>query len=141
MKSLELKKINQKLPDFKGSNWLIRIPLAIVFIQQGFSKIPLDVTEADVYNLPLHVWLIVILSELIAGFGLLFGGVLKSFNLFTWIGDFLTRFSGTIIVGVICGVIIVSNPSNLFEVLLYDHLHVMLCCGGLFFALRGNRAK
>ena len=62
MKNLELKKINQKLPDFKGSNWLIRIPLAIVFIQQGFSKIPLDVTEAGVYNLPLHVWLIVIIS-------------------------------------------------------------------------------
>ena len=124
MINLELKEINQKLPDFKGSSWLIRIPLSIVFIQQGLSKIPLDMTEADVYNLPLHVWLIVILSELTAGFGLLFGGALKSFNLLTWFGDFLTRFSGTIMVGVICGVIIVSKPTNLFEVLLYDHLHV-----------------
>ncbi len=141
MINLELKEINQKLPDFKGSSWLIRIPLSIVFIQQGLSKIPLDMTEADVYDLSLHVWLIVILSELTAGFGLLFGGALKSFNLLTWFGDFLTRFSGTIMVGVICGVIIVSKPTNLFEVLLYDHLHVMLCCGGLFFALRGNRAK
>ena len=30
---------------------------------------------------------------------------------------------------------------NFLEVILYDHIHLMLCCGGLFFALRGNRAK
>ena len=35
-----VKFISEKFPEFNGANWLIRIPLAIVFIQQGFDKIP-----------------------------------------------------------------------------------------------------
>ena len=141
MINAELRKINQMLPEFKGSNWLIRIPLAIVFIQQGFSKMPFDPSTAEAYGLSLIVWSMVIISELLAGFGLLFGGILRSLGIFSLIGDFLTRFSGTIMVCVITGVIILSDPDSFIEVLLYDHIHVMLYCGGLFFALRGNRAK
>ena len=141
MTNFEIKTKIQKIPEFKGSNWLIRIPLAIVFIQQGMSKIPFDVSSANAYGLTPFIWLLVIISELIAGFGLLFGGILRSLDFFTWFGDLLTRFSGTIIVAIIGGVIIISNPDNFLEILLYDHIHVMLCCGGLFFALRGNRAK
>ena len=136
-----LKKINQKLPDFKGSNWLIRIPLAIVFIQQGLSKLPFDPSTPEAYGLSLSVWFMVIISELLAGFGLLFGGILRSLEILNLIGDFLTRFSGTIMVCVITGVIVLSDPDSFIEILLYDHIHVMLYCGGLFFTLRGNRAK
>ena len=141
MINAELRKINQMLPEFKGSNWLIRIPLAIVFIQQGFSKMPFDPSTAEAYGLSLIVWSMVIISELLAGFGLLFGGIFRSLGILSLIGDLLTRFSGTIIVCIISGVIIVSDPDSFVEVLLYDHIHVMLYCGGLFFALRGNRAK
>ena len=42
---------------------------------------------------------------------------------------------------IITGVIILRNPESFIEILLYDHIHVMLYCGGLFFAVRGNRAK
>ncbi len=141
MINLELKKIDERLPDFKGSNWLIRIPLAIVFIQQGTSKIPFDPSTAEAYGLPLFIWFFVIVCELLAGFGLLFGGILRTLGFFSLTGDLLTRFSGTIMVLIITGVIILSNPDNFLEVILYDHIHLMLCCGGLFFALRGNRAK
>ncbi len=141
MINAELRKINQMLPEFKGSNWLIRIPLAIVFIQQGFSKMPFDPSTAEAYGLSLIVWSMVIISELLAGFGLLFGGIFRSLGILSLIGDLLTRFSGSIIVCIISGVIIVSDPDSFVEVLLYDHIHVMLYCGGLFFALRGNRAK
>ena len=82
-----------------------------------------------------------IISELFAGFALLFGGVLNSLNILTWIGDLLTRFAGTIIVGVILGVIVVTNPDSFYDFVFYDHIHVMLLCGGMFFALRGNRVK
>tara|TARA_B100000029_G_C17375867_1_gene887885 strand:+ start:69 stop:494 length:426 start_codon:yes stop_codon:yes gene_type:complete len=136
-----LKKINKKLPEFEGANWLIRIPLAIVFIQQGFSKLPFDPTTAEAYGLPLLIWLFVIISELLAGFGLLFGGILRSVDLLKWFGDFLTRFCGTIMVVIISGVIIINKPESFIEVLLYDNLHIILYCGGLFFALRGNRVK
>ena len=137
----ELKKLNQKFPEFKGANWLIRIPLAIIFIQQGLDKLPFDPSTAEAYELPLIVWFMVISSELLAGFGLLLGGILQSLKILNLVGDFLTRFSGTIMVCIITGVIIVSDPESFIEILLYDHIHVMLYCGGLFFALRGNRAK
>ena len=137
----KLKKLNQKFPEFKGANWLIRIPLAIIFIQQGLDKLPFDPSTAETYELPLIVWFMVISSELLAGFGLLLGGILQSLKILNLIGDFLTRFSGTIMVCIITGVIILSDPESFIEILLYDHIHVMLYCGGLFFALRGNRAK
>ena len=135
-----LQKILRKLPDFKGSNWLIRIPLSIIFLQQGFSKIPIDSSMAETYSLPLFLWYLVILGELTAGIGIIFGGILKSLGLVPFFGDFLTRFSGIIIVSIICGVIIISNPASMIEILFYDHIHVMLSSGGLYFALRGNRA-
>ena len=136
-----LKKVNNKFPEFEGSNWLIRIPLSIVFIQQGLSKLPFDHSTAEAYGLPIIVWIAVICSELMAGFGLLFGGILRSIEILKWFGDLLTRFSGTIIVSIITGVIILSKPENLLEIFLYDHFHFILCCGGLFLALRGNRVK
>ena len=135
-----LQKILRKLPDFRGSNWLIRFPLSIIFLQQGFSKIPIDSSMAETYSLPLFLWYLVILSELTAGIGIIFGGILKSLGLVPFFGDFLTRFSGIIIVSIICGVIIISNPDSMIEILFYDHIHVMLFSGGLYFALRGNRA-
>ena len=36
-----------RLPDFCMSHWLLRIPLVIVFIQQGLMKIPVDIEEAS----------------------------------------------------------------------------------------------
>ena len=46
--------ISKTLPEFQGSNWLLRIPFAIVFIQQGFDKLPLNVEEAEGFNLPMY---------------------------------------------------------------------------------------
>ena len=53
------------------SHWLLRVPLAIVFIQQGFSKFPLSLEDAEIYELPYLVWWFVAYGELGAGFGLI----------------------------------------------------------------------
>ena len=107
MIKFEMNKISERLPDFNGSNWLIRVPLSIIFIQQGLDKLPLDPSSAETYGLPLFLWLMVIVSELLAGFGILFGGILRLFNLKIWFADLLTRVSGAIIVCIISGVIII----------------------------------
>ena len=129
----------KKIPEFKGANWLIRIPLAIVFILQGLQKFPVTIEDADAFGLPMSVWFFVAWGELFAGIGLLLGGL--TIALKDGVGDVITRFSGIVICGIMTGVILVGEPANIVDVLLYDNLHVMLYCGGLFFALRGNRVK
>ena len=132
-----LEKVSKTLPEFQGSNWLLRIPFAIIFIQQGLSKLPIALEDAQVFELPMLVWVFVVLGELGAGIGLIVGGLIQ--RLWTTIADMVTRFSGFVIGCIATGVIWVGQPDNLIDVLLYDNLHVFPWAGGLFFALKGNR--
>ena len=136
---MNISKYIYKIPEFKGSNLLIRIPLAIVFILQGLSKLPLKIQDAEGYGLPMTVWFFVVWGELFAGIGLIIGAVLIFPKLLPTLGDLLTRFCGVTICGIMTGVILIGEPESFVDVLLYDNFHVMLYCGGLFFALRGNR--
>ena len=117
-------------------DWLLRIPLAIVFLQQGISKLPISAEEASGYELPLLVWTFVILGEIGAGIGLIAGGIIQ--RLWHWVADMITRFSGFVIGCIMTGVIWIGQPESLIDVLLYDNLHVFLWVGGLYFAMKGN---
>jgi putative oxidoreductase len=129
-----------KIPEFCMSHWLLRIPLAIVFLQQGLAKWPIDVETAASWELPLIVWAFVVLGEIGAGVGLLVGGLMQNLkNLLKELGDLITRFSGITICSIMTGVIWLSQPASFMDVILYDNFHVMLWVGGMFFALRGNR--
>ena len=142
-----LDRITSRIPEFCLSHWLLRIPLAIIFLQQGLSKLPVSIEDAESFGLPYLVWWVVSYGELGAGAGLLVGGILTK-PLFPVldkcyipeVGDILTRFSGITICCIMTGVIWIAQPESLMEVILYDNLHVLLWVGGLFFALRGNRA-
>ena len=132
------KSIVSRIPEFCYSHWLLRIPLAIIFLQQGISKWPIDLETASSYDLPLLVWTFVVLGEIGAGVGLLVGGLFP--KKFLWeLGDLITRFSGITVCSIMTGVIWIGQPESFTDVLLYDNLHVLLWVGGLFFALRGNR--
>ena len=117
-------------------DWLLRVPLAIVFLQQGISKLPISAEEASGYELPMLVWTFVILGEIGAGIGLIAGGLVQ--KLWSWIADMITKFSGFVIGCIMTGVIWIGQPESLIDVLLYDNLHVFLWVGGLFFAMKGN---
>ena len=140
-----MKKILSNMPEFCQSHWLLRIPLAIVFIQQGWMKIPVDVDEAASYDLSVLVWWFVTYGEFLSGIGLLIGGILTTAWMYNemqdWIGDMVTRFSGITMCCIMTGVIWIGEPESFIDVLLYDNLHVFLWVGGLFFALRGNRVS
>ena len=132
-----------KIPEFCFSHWLLRIPLAIVFIQQVLSKFPISVDDASAFDLPYIVWWFAAYGELGAGIGLLVGGLVAFTYLHLdhpWVEDVITRFSGIVICCIMTGVIWVGQPDSLLDVLLYDNLHVLLWVGGLFFALRGRLA-
>tara|TARA_Y200000002_G_scaffold377995_1_gene384526 strand:+ start:860 stop:1195 length:336 start_codon:yes stop_codon:yes gene_type:complete len=110
----------------------------VIFLQQGLSKLPFSIEDAESFGLPSLVWWFVILGEIGAGIGLLVGGLFPKKFLYE-IGDIITRFSGITICSIMTGVIWVGEPESFWDVLLYDNLHVLLWVGGLFFALRGNR--
>ena len=134
--------IMNKIPEFCLSHWLLRIPLAIVFIQQGLSKFPVTLEGAESFDLPYIVWWFAAYGELGAGIGLLLSGFMTFKMLESWVidlGDMFTRFCGITICSIMTGVIWVGQPESFMDVILYDNLHVLLWVGGLFFALRGNR--
>tara|TARA_R100001440_G_scaffold22737_1_gene37116 strand:- start:302 stop:712 length:411 start_codon:yes stop_codon:yes gene_type:complete len=134
-----MQKVVGKIPDFCLSHWLLRIPLATVFLQQGLFKLPVTEIGAASFDLPYLVWWIVTWGEIGAGLGLVFGGVIAAWDKLAALGDLLTRFSGFTMGCIMTGVIWISQPESIMDVILYDNLHVLLWVGGLYFALRGNR--
>ena len=66
-----MKKLIENLPEFCMSHWLLRIPLAIVFVHQGYMKMPVDADEASSYDLSVLVWWVVTYGEFLSGLGLL----------------------------------------------------------------------
>ena len=135
---MNYKDLTYRIPEFCYSHWLLRIPLAIVFLQQGISKLPIDLETAQSFELPLLVWTFVVVGEIGAGVGLAAGGLFPK-KFFWELGDLITRFSGITICSIMTGVIWIGQPESFWDVILYDNLHVFLWVGGLFFALRGNR--
>jgi|TARA_B100000131_G_scaffold314728_1_gene352033 putative oxidoreductase len=133
------KKIVANIPEFCMSHWLFRIPVSIVFIQQGLDKLPVDVETAESFGLTYLVWWVVAYGELGAGIGLLVGGLMASWVWLRDYGDVLTRFSGITVASIMTGVIWIGEPESFWDVVWYDNLHVFLWVGGMYFALRGNR--
>ena len=133
-----IKTLVHRIPEFCMTHWLLRIPLIVVFFQQGMNKWPINLEDSPV-ELTLLVWSFVVLGELGAAAGLLVGGLADHIKRAKEFGDLITRFSGVVITGIMTGVIWTGEPESFWDVLWYDNLHVLLWVGGMYFALRGNR--
>ena len=123
------------------ATFLLRIPLAVMFLQQGLSKFPVNEVTAEAFGLPFIVWWFVAYGEAGSAIGLIVGGVfgiLSTKGLLSELADLLTRFSGITMTCVVTGVIWIMMPDSLIDVITRDYLHVSLYVGGLYFALRGN---
>ena len=135
---MNYKHIVNKIPEFCLTHWLLRIPLIVVFVQQGLAKWPINIDDSPV-EITLLVWTFVVLGELGAALGLLIGGIADYVKRTKELGDIITRFSGITIASIMTGVIWTGEPESFTDVILYDNLHVLLWVGGMYFALRGNR--
>ena len=135
-----------QLPDISFSHILLRIPLSLLFINQGLSKFPFDPAAGEGMGISALVWWFVCYGEVAAGLGLLFGGMttipkVKDIAFFAVLGDMVTRFSGIVMCCVTTGIIwTVLKPESLLTFMMTDYLHFSLWTGGLYFGLRGNWA-
>ena len=123
------------------ATFLLRIPLSVMFLQQGLSKFPVTEEKAATYGLSYIVWWFVAYGEVGSALGLIVGGIIGIIytkGLISELADILTRFSGITMTCVVTGVIWLMAPNSLMDVILYDYLHLSLYVGGLYFALRGN---
>ncbi len=123
------------------ATFLIRIPLSVMFLQQGLSKFPVNEITAEAFGLPFIVWWFVAYGEVGSAIGLIVGGIfgiIFTKGIISSLADLLTRFSGITMTCVVTGVIWIMMPSSFMDVILTDYLHVSLYVGGLYFALRGN---
>ena len=127
---LEIPKIPAPIAQF-----FLRVPVSILFLQQGFSKLP--ITDENPYGLSSVVWWFVTFGEIGAGIGIILGGLI-GFKYLIGLGDLITRFSGITMACIVTGVIWISYPPDLMSVLIYDYLHVSLYFVGIYFALAGN---
>ena len=128
-------------PPAPFATFLLRIPLSVMFFQQGISKFPVTEATADAIGLPFIVWWFVAYGEVGSAIGLISGGVIGivfTKGVLSELADLLTRFSGITMTCVITGVIWLMMPSSFLDVITKDYLHVSLYVGGLYFALRGN---
>lgn len=141
-----LKNYWQQLPDISFSHILLRIPLSLLFINQGLSKFPFDPAVGGGMGISALVWWFVCYGEVAAGLGLLLGGLatipkIKDITFFAVMGDMVTRFSGIVMCSVTTGIIwTVLKPESLLTFMLTDYMHFSLWTGGLYFGLRGNWA-
>lgn len=135
-----------QLPDFSLSHILLRIPLALLFINQGLSKLPFDAAAGQAMGISPLVWWFVCYGEVAAGLGLLIGGLatipkIRDTAFLAVLGDLVTRFSGIVMCCVVTGIIwTVIKPESLLNFILTDYMHFSLWAGGLYFGLRGNWA-
>ncbi|MEM6381710.1 MAG: hypothetical protein AAF739_03485 [Pseudomonadota bacterium] len=122
--------VSRRIPTIRSADWFIRIPLAVIIIEQATFKLPDFAGQAEAYGLPLILFGLATFAEFAGGAAILLGGLIRN----NWFADLLTRLGGLAIASVVAGVIVMIY----FGPFAGWQLQGMLLAGGLFFLFRGN---
>ncbi|MEL6746536.1 MAG: hypothetical protein AAFO79_01785 [Pseudomonadota bacterium] len=119
-----------RLPTVRSSDWFLRIPVALIIIEQGFMKVPDFAGQAEGYGIPVALFGLALFAEVAGGIALLIGGLLRN----NWFFDAVTRLGGLAISIVVAGVIamLYFGPFSGWQ------FQGLLLAAGLYFLLRGN---
>ena len=122
--------LSRQIPTVRSADWFLRVPLAVIIIEQGGFKIPDFAAQAESYELPLIIFGLAAFAEIAGGLAILIGALLRN----NWMTDILTRLGGLAISIVVAGVIVMIyfGPFSGWQ------LQGMLLASGLYFLLRGN---
>jgi uncharacterized membrane protein YphA (DoxX/SURF4 family) len=124
------------LPRPSFAHWLVRLPLAAVLLQYGFDKFPLSADVAAGFGVPVALWALAGLGEIVVGLMLIAGGVLRGA-----MGDLLTRVAGAGAAVIVAGVIVVAYWAPPLELFLFNQFHLLLLSCGLYLALAGRGTR
>ena len=119
--------------------WLLRLSLGISFFLHGYQKFPLPPQkmvvcfESEGIIWPELVTSLVALGEVIAGVGIILGGLL-----FNQLGNLITRLSGGAVVVIMVGAFVIAHPDWFITKDLFMSEQIFLFVLGLYFAIKGN---
>ncbi|MEL6609664.1 MAG: DoxX family membrane protein [Pseudomonadota bacterium] len=121
------------------AHWFLRLPLAAIIFNQGWMKLPDLAGQAESNAIPVVLFAMAAIGEILGAAALIVGGIVKSLNpggLINLAGDVLTRLAGFAIAAVVAGVIYMFYWGSFYSM----QYHLLLLAGGLYFMLRGNRS-
>lgn len=119
--------------------WLLRLSLGISFFLHGYGKFPLPQQKMVVWFeskgiiWPELITSLVALGEVIAGIGIVLGGLL-----FNQLGNLITRLSGGAVVVIMIGAFAIAHPDWFITKDLFMSEQIFLFILGLYFAIKGN---
>ncbi len=119
--------------------WLLRLSLGISFFLHGYGKFPLPPQKMVVWFeskgiiWPELITSLVALGEVIAGIGIVLGGLL-----FNQLGNLITRLSGGAVVVIMIGAFAIAHPDWFITKDLFMSEQIFLFTLGLYFAIKGN---
>jgi putative oxidoreductase len=121
------------------ADWIIRIGLGVSFFLHGFGKLPVDASGWFASNLGYPVALMVAWGEVLAGLGVILGGLLSGA-----IGNLITRLSGGAIGIIMIGAITIAHSNwGIFfgerGSVLFASEQLFLLLLGIYFAIKGNQ--
>ena len=139
-----MSKLNKALDSmakpFSGiAPWLLRLSLGISFFLHGYGKFPLPPQKMVVWFeskgiiWPELITSLVALGEVIAGIGIVLGGLL-----FNQLGNLITRLSGGAVVVIMIGAFAIAHPDWFITKDLFMSEQIFLFILGLYFAIKGN---
>ena len=82
------------------SQWFLRLPFAAVFLYHGAGKLVMPAMSADMLSLPVFLVLLVGLAEVLAGLGIIAGGIPRVPK-----KELITRLAGVAAAPVLLGAI------------------------------------
>ena len=119
--------------------WLLRLSLGISFFLHGYGKFPLPPQKMVVWFeskgiiWPELITSLVALGEVIAGIGIVLGGLL-----FNQLGNLITRLSGGAVMVIMIGAFAIAHPDWFITKDLFMSEQIFLFILGLYFAIKGN---
>ncbi len=139
-----MKKLNNFLesiskPFVPITPWLLRLGLGTSFILHGIGKFPLPpekmVTwfESMGYLHPEIITSMVALGEVLAGAGIILGGLINNH-----VGNTITKISGGAVGVIMIGAILIAHSDWLITKKLFMSEQIFLLILGIYFAIKGN---